>query len=82
MGNQIIGCFNAEVPLVEFERLMRNVDIVLNQDAVRREAYYQDRNGHELEQDVFNVMKDCAAGTPDLCCQQRRKTFGRFHQAA
>ena len=34
---------------------------------------------------VINPKEDSAkaiAKLCDLCCQQRRKTFGRFHQAA
>ena len=48
----------------EFKELMNNVDQFLNRDAKNREAYYSNRNGSKLEQDVADAMRECAKGTP------------------
>ena len=46
-----------------FQGLMRNVDTMLNAEAVGREAYYSKRNGTQLEEDVFDAMSRCAINT-------------------
>ncbi len=46
-----------------FQGLMRNVDTLLNTEAVGRETYYSKRNGTQLEEDVFDAMSRCAVNT-------------------
>lgn len=46
-----------------FRDLMRNVDDLLNTEAVGRETYYSKRNGTQLEEDVYDAVLRCAVNT-------------------
>ncbi len=54
---------NSKPTLCEFQRLMRNTDALLNNDAQKRESYYANRGGHLLECDVCDAISECAKGT-------------------
>lgn len=54
---------NPKPEMAEFQELMRKTDLILNEDAVRREAYYASRNGVLLEDDVFAALEEQAKGT-------------------
>ncbi len=55
---------NPKPVLTEFQSLMRQTDILLNADAVKRQDYYTKRSGKLLERDVFDAISECAIGTP------------------
>lgn len=50
---------NRKLPLTIFQDIMKKTDIILNEDALRREDYYSKRSGKVVEQDVFQAV--CAA---------------------
>ena len=54
---------NCKPSLYEFRELMRKTDILLNQEAIGREGYYQGRNGIKLEEDVYDALTRCARKT-------------------
>ena len=47
----------------EFKSLMARTDELLNNEAVGNETYYSNRNGTQLESDVYNALTRTAAGT-------------------
>ena len=47
----------------EFKSLMVRTDELLNREAVGNESYYSNRNGTQLESDVYNALTRTAAGT-------------------
>lgn len=51
-------------PLEEFRALMARTDALLNSEAVGRDAYYRNRNGVQLEEDVCDALSRCAKHTP------------------
>lgn len=55
---------NPKPSVDDFNRLMVKTDSALNADAASRPAYYAGRGGHPLEDDVKDVLEDCAKGTP------------------
>ena len=38
--------------------------------------------GRNVSLEATKILNEQKYKIDDLCCQQRRKTFGRFHQAA
>lgn len=55
---------NKKPELPEFQSLMSKTDLFLNEDAKKREDYYQSRNGQLLEKDVYEALCICAKHTP------------------
>lgn len=55
---------NRTPSLEEFRRLMNRTDALLNEEAIGRENYYKNRNGTQLEVDVYEALKRCAVETP------------------
>ena len=47
----------------EFRQLMLETDNLLNLDAANNEDYYANRNGTDLEKDVFQALRSSAQGT-------------------
>lgn len=47
----------------EFQNLMRQTDIILNNDANQRQSYYKSHNGTLLEDDVLDALNKSAVGT-------------------
>lgn len=43
---------------------MDRTDALLNEEAIGRETYYKNRNGTQLEVDVYDALKRCAVETP------------------
>lgn len=62
-GSSVIISENCKPSLNEFRELMKKTDILLNQEAVGREGYYQGRNGIKLEEDVYDALTRCARKT-------------------
>ncbi len=60
----MIFSVNPKPSLTEFADLMRKTDILLNDDAAQRPAYYAGRSGNLLEDDVTSALMECAKGTP------------------
>lgn len=60
----VIISVNPNPSLSEFQSLMRNTDILLNEDALARPEYYSTRGGNPLEDDVKNALDESARGTP------------------
>ncbi len=54
---------NGKPPVASFEELMREVDNFLNEDAKGREDYYCKRKGKLLEEDVYEAVRQVAAGS-------------------
>ena len=54
---------NPNPPKSEFQKLIHNMDDLLNKDALSREDYYVTRNGRLLEEDVYSAVCQCARGT-------------------
>ena len=52
-----------EKELCDFTALIKRMDQVLNAEAKRNEAYYRERGGKKLEEDVFKALTHCASGT-------------------
>ncbi len=50
-------------PLHSFEQLMKQTDIILNQDACMRSEYYSKRSGKAVEQDVYSAICEASKGT-------------------
>lgn len=48
----------------EFRSLMAKTDAMLNAEAKGRESYYKNRNGTQLEEDVYDALTRCAVHTP------------------
>ncbi|MBQ6407958.1 MAG: hypothetical protein IJJ64_07965 [Butyrivibrio sp.] len=55
---------NNKPKIDEFRLLMKNTDILLNDDAEKRPQYYASRSGNPLEDDVFEALEECSVGTP------------------
>ena len=55
---------NTKPELNIFRELMNRTDIILNDDAERRPAYYSSRGGNPLEDDVLAALEEGAIGTP------------------
>lgn len=55
---------NPDPSLSEFKALMKNTDLFLNRDALKRPDYYASRGGNPLEDDVKRALDECAVGTP------------------
>lgn len=55
---------NSKPNLSQFQRLMKQTDILLNADAEQRQDYYTKRGGKLLEKDVCDAISECAIGTP------------------
>ena len=55
---------NNKPSLEEFKKLMHNTDMLLNNEAIGRYEYYKNRNGAQLEEDVFDALIRCAVNTP------------------
>lgn len=55
---------NKKPLLEEFKALMARTDLLLNEEAKSKETYYKDRNGTQLEKDVFDALTRCAVNTP------------------
>ncbi|CVH75640.1 hypothetical protein BN3662_01084 [Clostridiales bacterium CHKCI006] len=60
----MIISINPMPSLKEFQLLMENTDIFLNNDASNRPQYYKKRSGSPLEDDVVKALNHCAKGTP------------------
>ncbi len=54
---------NRTPPLPEFQALMKKTDQLLNKEAVGRDTYYANRNGTDLEKDVFEAVSRAAYHT-------------------
>lgn len=54
---------NRKPPLSIFQDVMAKTDIILNEDATRREDYYSKRSGKAIEQDVYEAVCESAKGT-------------------
>ena len=54
---------NNKPSLDEFRLLMKQTDILLNSESVGRETYYENRNGTQLEEDVFDALQRTAKNT-------------------
>lgn len=54
---------NPKPALTEFHSLMQKTDILLNDDASKREEYYTGRGGKLLENDVYEAISESAKGT-------------------
>ena len=59
----MIVSVNPKPSLSEFKSLMTRTDILLNEDAAKRPAYYVTRGGNPLEDDVKLALEECAKGT-------------------
>ena len=55
---------NKKPPIEAFRSLMRATDILLNTEAKNKETYYSNRNGTQLEQDVFEALCRTSKNTP------------------
>ena len=55
---------NRKPPIEAFRSLMRETDILLNNEAKTKESYYSTRNGTQLEQDVFEALCRTSKDTP------------------
>ena len=55
---------NTKPALIEFQKLMKKTDDVLNSDAKQRPSYYAKRTGTALEDDVKAALDECSKGTP------------------
>ncbi len=55
---------NRKPTLEEFRALMAKTDVMLNEEAKGKEAYYKGRNGTQLEEDVCDALTRCAVNTP------------------
>ena len=55
---------NPKPTLSEFQALMKKTDKLLNEDALKRRAYYATRGGNPLEDDVKAMLDESAKGTP------------------
>lgn len=55
---------NAAPTLDEFKQLMVKTDLLLNQEAIDRDSYYSNRNGTDLENDVYDALSRSAQNTP------------------
>lgn len=55
---------NPKPSIAEFRNLMKNTDVLLNEDARRRPSYYILRSGSPLEDDVKDMLDESAKGTP------------------
>ncbi len=60
----MVVSLNNKPSLDEFRKLMVNTDVLLNDDAKRRPAYYKGRVGNPLEDDVMLALEESAKGTP------------------
>lgn len=54
---------NRDPNLSEFKILLGSTTLMLNDDAVKRSAYYLKRNAQLLEEDVKNILEIAAEGT-------------------
>jgi hypothetical protein len=54
---------NRNPHITEFEKLVGNTNIRLNEDAIIRPEYYLKRNGQLLEDDVVSALNYSAKGT-------------------
>ena len=54
---------NSKPSLDEFRTLMKNTDALLNAETIGRETYYKNRNGTQLEEDVFDALQRTAKNT-------------------
>jgi len=54
---------NNKPKLEEFRELMVKTDNLLNADAAIKEVYYSQRNGTELEVDVYETLNEASKGT-------------------
>ncbi len=59
----MIVSVNPHPPLIEFQQLMKKTDCLLNEDALKRPAYYAVRGGNPLEDDVKAALVESAKGT-------------------
>lgn len=55
---------NNKPTIQEFALLMQKTDLLLNQEAKKKEDYYQGRNGTLLEDDVFDALLRTSLGSP------------------
>ncbi len=60
----MIVSVNPKPPINAFVRLMKQTDAFLNQDALKRPAYYACRSGSSLEEDITEALLMCAKGSP------------------
>lgn len=60
----MIVSHSSKPSLESFAALLKRMDALLNEDALRRPAYYAARNGSPLEDDVAAALTECARGTP------------------
>lgn len=54
---------NNKPPFEEFKALMRETDNILNESTIGKEDYYMQRNGTDLEWDVFDAINAVAKNT-------------------
>ena len=55
---------NGKPELTIFQTMMAKTDFLLNDDAAKRENYYEKRSGKPLENDVYWAACEAAKGTP------------------
>ena len=60
----MLASTNPEPTLAQFQSLMKNTDLLLNNDAEKRPEYYAKRAGNPLEDDVERALSECAINTP------------------
>lgn len=54
---------NKKPSIEEFRYLMKRTDELLNREAIKNQDYYSNRNGTQLEFDVFDALQRCAENT-------------------
>lgn len=54
---------NNKPHIEEFKSIMKKTDFILNSDAAKKEKYYADRNGTQLEIDVYNAILEATSNT-------------------
>ena len=63
-GVGMIVSVNSKPELLEFKKLMKRTDQLLNEDAKKRPKYYATRGGNPLEDDVMSALQETSKGTP------------------
>ena len=54
---------NNKPSIEEFKSIMRKTDLILNSNAEKKEKYYADRNGTQLEIDVCDAIREATRNT-------------------
>lgn len=54
---------NKKPSIEEFRSIMKKTDMILNSEAIKKENYYADRNGTQLEIDVYDAIRTATQNT-------------------